>query len=30
LVTKDYELKLLLGNGSDALYEVVGRKVASG
>jgi len=30
LVTKDYELKLLLGSGSDALYEVVGRKVASG
>ena len=30
LVTKDYELKQLLGNGSDALYEVVGRKVASG
>jgi hypothetical protein len=30
LVLKDYELKLLLGNGSDALYEVVGRKVASG
>ena len=30
LVTRDYELKQLLGNGSDALYEVVGRKVASG
>ncbi len=30
LVLKDYELKQLLGNGSDALYEVVGRKVASG
>ena len=30
LVTKDYELKQLLGGGSDALYEVVGRKVASG
>jgi hypothetical protein len=30
LVTKDYDLKQLLGNGSDALYEVVGRKVASG
>lgn len=30
LVTKDYELKQLLGTGSDALYEVVGRKVASG
>ncbi|HEV2005975.1 MAG TPA: DUF2723 domain-containing protein [Candidatus Limnocylindrales bacterium] len=30
LVLKDYELKPLLGNGSDALYEVVGRKVASG
>jgi Protein of unknown function (DUF2723) len=30
LVLKDYELKQLLGNGSNALYEVVGRKVASG
>ena len=30
LVLQDYELKQLLGNGSDALYEVVGRKVASG
>jgi len=30
LVLKDYDLKQLLGNGSDALYEVVGRKVASG
>ncbi len=30
LVLKDYELKQLLGNGSDALYEVVGRRVASG
>ena len=30
LVTKDYELKQLLGSGSDALYEVVARKVASG
>jgi Protein of unknown function (DUF2723) len=30
LVLKDYALKQLLGSGSDALYEVVGRKVASG
>jgi hypothetical protein len=28
LVTKDYELKQLLGSGSDALYEVIGRTVA--
>jgi hypothetical protein len=29
LVLKDYDLKQLVGNGSDALYEVVGLRTAS-